>query len=141
KTILQITKTLYDGLNGIQNDQPDVTEDKKDEATDDLVRAKAGLLFEQTIVEQIVGLLEGTTIYTTNAPANLTITIPDTLSKKLKYNNQTNANPPAATIQVTGILTAVEQAQTRTLSSHPDWAKAIDRVGKQALNVFNDVLF
>lgn len=141
KTILQITKTLYDGLTGIQTDQPDITEDKKDEATDDLVRAKAGLLFEQTVVEQIVGLLEGTTVYSTNAPVNLTITIPDTLSKKLKYNNQQNANPPSATIQVTGILTEVEQAQAKALSSHPDWPKAIDRVGKQTLNVFNDVLF
>jgi hypothetical protein len=141
KTILQITRTLYDGLNGIESDQPDVTEDKKDEATADLVRTKAGLLFEQLVVEQVIGLLEGTTVYSTNAPANLTITIPDALSKKLKYNNQQNANPPAATIQVTGILTEVEQAQAKTLAGSPGWAKAIDRVGKQALNFFNDVLF
>lgn len=141
KTILQIAKMLYDGLNGIASDQPDIPADKKDDATDDLVRAKAGLLFEQGVVEQIIGLLDGTTVYTTNAPANLTITVPDALSKKLKYNNQQNANPPTATIQVTGILTEDEQAQAKKLAASPGWAKALDRVGKQALNFFNDVLF
>ena len=141
KTILQITKTLYDGLTGIQTDQPDITEDKKDQATDDLIRAKAGLLFEQTVVEQIVGLLDGTTAYSTNAPANLTITIPDALSKKLKYSNQKDAKSPSATIQVTGILTESEQTQAKGLSSDPGWPKAIDRVRKQTLNIFNDVLF
>ncbi len=141
KKILQIAKMLYDGLTGIQTDQPDIPEDKKDEATDDLVRAKAGLLFEPGVVEQIIGLLDGTTVYTTNAPSNLTITIPDALSKKLKYNNQQNANPPTATIQVTGILTEDERAQAKTLAASPGWAKAIDRVGKHALNFFNDVLF
>ncbi len=79
KTILQITKTLYDGLNGIERDQPDVT--NKDGATSDLVRTKAALLFEQATVEQIMGVLEGTTLYTTNAPANLTVTIPTALDK------------------------------------------------------------
>ena len=139
KTILQITKTLYDGLNGIESDQPDVTPDQKDQATDDLVRTKAGLLFEQPAVEQIIGLLDGTTIYTTNAPANLTLTIPDALSKKLKYTNQKDANPPSASIQVTGILTADEQAQAKALSTKLGWSQAIDRVGKQPLNVFNDM--
>ncbi len=139
KAILQIAKTLYDGLNGIEHDQPDVN--KKDEATVDLVRAKAGLIFEQPVVEQIIALLEGSTIYTTNATANLTITISGDLSKKLKYNNQKDANSPPATIQVTGILTDIEKIQARALSNQDGWAQAIDRVGKQTLNVFNDVLF
>ena len=67
-----------------------LTSAKKEDATSDLVRAKAGLLFEQPVVEQIIGLLEGTTVYTTNAPPDLTISLPDTdtLSKKLKYSDQ-----------------------------------------------------
>lgn len=140
KSILQITRTLYDGLHAIQSYQPDITEDQKDQATADLIRTKAGLVFEQGVVERIIGLLEGTTIYTTNAPAGLTIVVPDALLKKLHYTSQKEVNPPAATIQVTGIFTEVEKAQAKTLSSHPDWAKALDRVGKQALNVFQDVL-
>jgi hypothetical protein len=139
KTILQLTKSLYDGLSAIDHDHPDVPEDKKDEATADLVRTQAGLLFEQSVVAEILGLLEGTTIYTTNAPANLTLTIPDDLANKLKYNNQKEATPPTASIQVTGILTKGEEDKAKGLSSNNlDWANAIDRVRKQASNLFND---
>lgn len=147
KTILQIAKTLYDGLTAIDRDHPDVREDKQEEATADLIRTKAGLLFEPSVVEQIIGLLEGTTVYATNAPPNQSIQIASTstLVKKLKYSNQKDAVPPAApvpaSIQVTGILTDDEKTEAKALSSDPNWAEAIDRVGKQALNFFNDVLF
>lgn len=160
RTILQVTKTLFDGLNKIDQDHLDIREEKKenavkdlgpvkpgllfrDDATADLVRSKAGLLFEPTVVEQIIGLLEGTTVYTTNAPLNLTITIPElqkTLAKKLKYSNQKDDTPPRAGIQVTGILTPEETTQAKALSSDPGWTKAIDRVSKQPQNIFNDAL-
>ncbi|GAX46344.1 hypothetical protein NIES4075_73650 [Tolypothrix sp. NIES-4075] len=143
RTILQVTKTLYDGLNGIDRDHKDIPEDKKDEATAELVRAKAGLFFEPSVVEQILGLLEGTTVYATNAPLNLTINIPEsqkTLAKKLKYSNQKDATPPSAGLQVTGILTEEEKNQAKALSTDPNWAKAIDRVSKQPQNIFNDAL-
>jgi hypothetical protein len=140
KTVLQVSKTLYDGLNAIDLDHADVFTDKKDDATADLIRAKAGLLYEASVVEQIINLLEGTSVYTTNAPPNQVIAIPDTdsLAKKLKYSNQKDATPPSASIQVTGILTDVEKAQAKTLSNDPGWAKAVDRVGKQARQFFND---
>lgn len=145
KTILQISKTLYDGLNAIDEEHKNVTDvppEKKDEATADLIRVKAGLLFEASVVEQIIGLLEGTTVYTTNAPPGQTIKIPDTdsLAKKLKYSIQKDAVPPSASIQVTGILTDAEKTQAKALSNNTTWAKAIDRVGKQALQFFNDKL-
>jgi hypothetical protein len=142
RTILQITKTLYDGLNAIDRDHPDVKENKE-EATTELVRVKAGLLFESSVVEQIIGLLEGTTVYATNAPLNLTINIPEsqnTLAKKLKYSNQKDKNPPSAGLQVTGILTDEERTQAKALSTDPKWAEAIDRVNKQPQNIFNDAL-
>jgi hypothetical protein len=147
RKILQIAKTLYDGLNAIDRDHQDVKEDKKEEATADLIRTKAGLLFEPSVVEQMIGLLEGTTVYSTNAPPNQTIQIPttSTLFKKLKYSIQKDAVPPAAPVpasmQVTGILTDDEKTEAKALSSDPKWAEAIARVGKQALNFFNDVLF
>jgi hypothetical protein len=141
RTILTIAKTLYDGLNVIDREHKDVPEDHIEEATADLVRAKAGILYDQAVVEQIVGLLEGTAIYSTNAPANQSVTVPDALQSKLKYNNQRDANPPSATIQVTGILTETEKTQAKILSNDPGWTKAIDRVGKQALQIFNDKLF
>ena len=141
KTILLLTKTLYDGLNAIDRDHPDVEEANKDAATAELIRTKAGLLFDQSVVEQMIGLLEGTAVYSTNAPENLVFTIPDSLARKIKYSNQKTATPPIASVQITGILTEDEQNQAKTLSSDPGWAKAIDRAGKQPLNVFNDVLF
>lgn len=144
RTILQVTKTLYDGLNAIDSDHPNITEEKKEEAIPELVRAKTGLFFESSIVEQIIGLLEGTTVYATNAPLNLTIEIPEsqkTLAKKLKYSYQKDATPPNAGLQVTGILTEEEKTQAKALSSDPNWAKAIDRVSKQPQNIFNDILF
>lgn len=92
------------------------------------------------MVEQILALLEGTTVYTTNAPANQTVTVPKTLEKKVKYINQKDAVVPKATLQVTGILTDSEKTQAKALSAHPKWAEAIDRAGKQTKNVFNNVL-
>ena len=141
KTILLLTKTLYDGLNAIDRDHPDVEEANKDAATAELIRTKAGLLFDQSVVEQMIGLLEGTAVYSTNAPEDLVVTIPDSLARKIKYSNQKTATPPIASVQITGILTEDEQNQAKTLSSDPGWAKAIVRAGKQPLNVFNDVLF
>ncbi len=141
KTVLQISKALYDGLNAIDLDHPDVTSDKKDDATADLIRAKAGLLYEASVVEQIISLLEGTTVYTTNAPVDPAIVVPEALAKKLNYSNQQDpAKPPTASIQVTGILTDAEKTQAKTLSSNPGWAPALDRVDKQALQFFNDKL-
>ena len=142
RKILQTTKTLYDGLNAIDQDHPDLPSDRANEATDDLIRAKAGLLFEQFVVEQIIGLLDGTTVYTTNAPADGAIVIPEDLAKKLKYSIEMDpCQPGSASIQSTGILTDAESAQAKALSNHPDWLKAIDRLSKQALNLFDDALY
>lgn len=141
KAILQLTKTLYDGLNQIDVDHADVSEDQPEEETADLIRAKAGLLFEQSVVEEILGVLEGTHVYTTNAPANLTLTIPEELASKLQYNNQADTTPPQATLQVTGILTEAEKTEAKSFASQSGWAEALNRVEKQAHNFFNDVLF
>lgn len=144
KAILQISKTLYDGLNAIDQEHKDVKDvppEKKDEATADLIRAKAGLLYEPAIVEKIIGLLEGTTVYTTNAPVDPAIVIPETFTK-LKYSMQKDpTKPPAAAIQVTGILTDAEKTQAKTFSNNAGWAPALDRVGKQAQQFFNDNVF
>ena len=141
KTILQISKALYDGLNAIEFDHQDVTPEKKDEATADLIRAKAGLLYEASVVEKIIGLLEGTTVYTTNAPVDAAIVIPETFTK-IKYNIQKDPTKlPSAAIQVRGILTDAEKTQAKTFSSNSYWAPALDRVGKQAQQFFNDNVF
>jgi len=141
KTILLTAKTLYDGLNAIDRDNADIPDKKKDDATDDLIRSKAGLIFEAATVEQIIGLLDGTNIYTTNAPADLTITIPPSLVAKVKYETAKAPAPPSAALHLTGILTDAEVTLAKTLSPLPKWAEAIDRAGKQARHFFNDVLY
>lgn len=138
KTILQIAKTLYDGLNAIDHDNQYVAD--VEQATTELLRTKAGLLFEPLVVENILGLLEGTTVYTTNAPAKLAITIPDSLTKKLVYRNQKDTCPQKASIQVTGLLTDDEQKLAKSLSVDPKWPDAVDRVHKQAVSFFNNAL-
>ena len=142
KSILQISKALYDGLNTIELDHQNVTEERKDDATADLIRTKAGLLFEASVVEQIINLTEGTSVYTTNAPPNQAIAIPETdsLVAKLKYSNHKDATPPDASMQVTGILTDAETTRAKALAGDSHWAEAIDRVGKQARQFFNDNL-
>src|SRR5262249_3010345 len=103
----------------------------------------AALLFAQDVVQQIIGLLEGTTVYTykSEALATLTINVPDPLSKKLKFSTQRDATPPTGSLQVTGILTDAEIPTAKALSPDPEWAKAIDCAGKQPSVFFNDALF
>ena len=139
-TILQTSKTLYDGLTAINTANPDLASGDTASATPALVTSSATQLFSSTIVAQILGLLQGTTTYTTNAPINLTISIPSTLSK-LKYVNQPSANPPQATLQATGILTADETtAANALLPGNTAWSSAITRLGTQPSRIFDDVL-
>ena len=130
KTVLQTSKTLYDGLNAIYGDNPDVN--SAVEATSDLARAEAGQLFPTPVVEQIINLLEGKTVYTTNWTATSDINVPDALASKLAVHKDT--------IQVTGVLSPDEQNHAKTLSPDQDWKNAIDRVYHQAESFFQNTL-
>ncbi|WPD23166.1 MAG: neuraminidase-like domain-containing protein [Candidatus Electrothrix scaldis] len=141
KTVLQLAKTLHDGLKAIDDEHPDIQEDDKEQVTAEFIRAKAGLIFAPDRVEQIVSLLEGSTVYTTNAPSGLTITIPEELAARVQYKDQPEAVPPRATLQVTGILTAEDLGEVKAASPHSGWADALERIGKQAGRVISDVLY
>lgn len=150
KTVLKIAKTLYDGLHAIDRDNHDVNDPAH--ATTDVVRTKAGQLYESAVVEKIMGLLEGTTVYTVteNVPTGLKITIPDTKptwADKIKYSDPKDEkdNHLGASLQVTGILRNDvennEEAQVIALfSNNGDWATAVRAARKQAENFFNDAL-
>ena len=108
KTILQLTKTLYDGLNAIDQRSPR----RHDRGPGDVrpCEREGGAAVRPQVVGQIIGLLEGTTVYTTNAPANLTITpaFSDHAERNLGAEAQVRNPrrvPPSAAIAVTGILT------------------------------------
>jgi hypothetical protein len=141
RAVLQLTKALYDGLVAIDKEHADLPAEPAEAASTELVRAKAGLIFDAAVVEGIAGLVDGTTVYATNAPLGLAIAVPEPLSRKLAYSDKSTATPPSAGIQITGILTEAERTQLKALSTNPGWSQAIDRAGKQAQRFFDDVLF
>ena len=148
KQILLLAKQLYDGLNAIDNEHADLQAEAsisdpalqdaniQEQATSALARAKASLLFESEVVEKILGLLEGTGMFHTNAPKNLSIIIADdkTIKTKLKYDKT------AGSIQITGILTEAETLDFKALSNDPNWTAALTRIQKQQNKLFKEVL-
>lgn len=135
KDILLVAKTLYDGLNAIDENHKDIEGDQ--EVNIEMVRTKAALLFPQVLIENIVSILEGTQLFITNAPKNITINLADdkTLKDKLKYNAE------KGNIQIIGILTVAERTEYSTLSNDPTWEEAIVRIEKQQSKLFKEVLF
>ena len=131
-SILKISKTLYDGLNAIDKDHADITEANKDAATVELVRTKSAFIFDQSVVEKIVSLLEGTIIYNEEAPALKDLQIPPALSSKIKYTLPKDLTQMAA-IQVTGILTQNEQEQAIALSNEDDWKVVFENAKKHPI--------
>ena len=122
--MLQLAKTLYDGINTIEAAHPDLKGNLDDInilSTTDLVKEKAALLYDQASVEKIMGLLEGTTVYSAQCPPNikdllkpLPLASPTQfaplkfdnyplLAKKIKYDGATGS------IQIMGILTELEE--------------------------------
>jgi hypothetical protein len=146
KTLLQLSKTIYEGLIAVKNDHPDIPEDentkaKEEKSTTDLLRSKALLIFPPDVTENIIRLLEGTTLYSTNAPKKLVNTndefdkkLSKELRKKLKYDYTVGA------IQVTGIFTETEMVAAKALFDDPKWGTAFDRIAKKPLSFYNDIL-
>lgn len=148
KTVLLLSKAIYDGLNAIDEVHKDLVADTaitdadakkiniQEQATSDFVRTKASLLFEAEIVERILGIVEGTNTFTTNAPKNLELTIPDSksLKGKLKYDKVLGS------LQITGVLTESEVNDFNLLSTDATWRAALVRIQKQQAKLFKEVL-
>lgn len=147
KTVLLLSKKLYDGLNVIDQEHADLTADPditdsaaqtfniQQKATSELVRTKASLLFDPPLVDKLIAYLEGTAVYTTNAPKDLDFSIPDTktLKNKLKYDKTQGS------VQITGILTESEANDYKNLSSELAWADALKRIQKQQAKAFKEL--
>ena len=147
KDVLLLSKALYDGLNAIDTQHQDLKADEsitdaeqqkiniQDKATSEFVKAKASLLFDAELIGKIIGYLEGTNTFTTNAPKNLNIVIADTnsLKNKLNYDKVNGA------IQVTGILTEQETIDFKAITSDVQWANAITRIRKQQNKLFDEL--
>ncbi|MCR6544585.1 neuraminidase-like domain-containing protein [Dehalobacterium formicoaceticum] len=147
KSMLLTAKNLYDGLNAIDAAHQDLKADAAindpslqkinilEQATGDLIRTKAGLIFDSETAEKIIGILEGTNTFITNAPKNLILSIPDssTLQGKLKYDK-------SGTVQVTGILTPGELFDYQNLDHSADWVNTLTRIQKQQDKLFKELL-
>ncbi|MCC6280594.1 MAG: hypothetical protein IT262_08340, partial [Saprospiraceae bacterium] len=149
KTVLQLAKKLYDGLNAIEVAHQDLKADPgtpdadlqlleiQAQATTDLVRSKAAVLFDPPVVEQIAGILEGTNVFITNAPKNLAWVLADdkSLKKKIKYDKT------GGSVQITSILTDAEKIDFTALSNDVEWTKSLIRIEKQQNKLFKAVLY
>ena len=127
-TILATAKTIFDGLNDIATQNPDPTDPSA--ITPNIVRSEVSQVFDANTTTSISGLVEGTTVYTTNAPSGLDIVVPDTITSKLSYQDNPAASPPRATLSITRILTTDEVLTTKSLSTSTDWAAAVGRAGR-----------
>ncbi|MEO7983470.1 MAG: hypothetical protein ABI688_05240, partial [Bacteroidota bacterium] len=170
--IIRLAKTIYDGLIAIENAHPDLSlldqltikmikgltgAAKKDLlkklATEELLRSKVSLLFDQQTAEFVTGLLQGTLFFNAPVPVpaipiktvdEFTGKFPNTTAaeklaktfilKKVKYDFTGN------TVQVTGILTNKEQATCKALFPMAGWKTAFDIINDQATTIFNDLL-
>jgi Tc toxin complex TcA C-terminal TcB-binding domain/Neuraminidase-like domain len=140
RTILRLSKTIFDGLVAIDAQHRDLPTAPAGAATDELVRAKLALLFESASVERIVGLLDGTANYSTNAPSGLKVAVPADLSARVRYSDNASAVPPTASLQVSGILNNADIATIKALSPSAEWAKAVDRAARQPTRAFDELL-
>ena len=140
--ILQTTSTLSQGLISILTTYPNPKIDPKNPPTDEALNKLLNLLYAPDLMAKIIALLDGTTVYTTNAPLGLSITVPAELKAKLKYS-ETNIPGSAAkrgVLTVMGLLTDEEKTRAKNISAVSGWAAAVDRIGKQAIDFFNTYL-
>jgi hypothetical protein len=146
QAVLKLGKTLLDGLASIAQQNADVTQaevDNKKVSLADFIPAELALVFDSSLAGKINDLVNGRTVYTTNAPSRLGIVVPPamvSLAAKAKYNDQPTAKPPTAQLVVTGILTDEEAADLKGLSSNTLWGSAVDRVKKQAVTFYKQFL-
>lgn len=134
--ILRTTKTITDGLLAIDVANPDLTEQEEAVLTVAQVKVKATLMFAPAIVESIVGLIEGTKLFTTNAPSGLAVD-KDKASPKLIYKDLNGR----ATLSVTGSLTEEELNSSLALfAGNAAWTSALERLRRQTINLVKNNL-
>lgn len=133
-SVSRLAASIYTALKDIESQHPMVT--TADDATSATVTTKAQLIFPQATVTDMIAFLEGTRLYSTNAPTIANPTIPENLSSKLKY-----IQGDSPSVQSIGQLTAAEVGQAKAVApANTKWVAAIDRLFKQALTFFNTVL-
>ncbi|KAK3375777.1 hypothetical protein B0T24DRAFT_526498, partial [Lasiosphaeria ovina] len=137
-TANRLASSLYTDLKAIDAKYTPVS--TLEDATDKAVESNAQVLFSTDAVAQILGFLNGTRVYTTNAPLMDGLIIPDALKTKLKY---VPGDKPR--VQSVGQLTEDDKLQAKRLAaagspSESKWVAAIDRLSKQAVTFLKNYL-
>ncbi|MDR6782684.1 DNA-binding transcriptional MerR regulator [Pedobacter africanus] len=157
KATLALAKDIYDGQTAIEMEHADIVPDAAatsdaeklesiiSKATTELVRSKATLLFETDRAEQLISILEGTTVYSTSAPllADTVLTDSATLGAalKLKIKYRRNDDTGTGSLQVNGALTANELAELEgAVPGTNAWTQAVAEIKRQQDELFNDIL-
>jgi hypothetical protein len=139
-TVLRTTQTLINGLMAIDSSQPDLTEQEQAVLTMAQLKAKATMLFSPDVVEDIIGLTEGTEVYTTNAPAGLVVDATK-ISSKIIYKDPLTPPNRKVTLSITGCLTDAEMSTALAqFLGNSGWSSALQRLQKQAQNLVKNTL-
>ena len=120
--------------------QPDLTAQEEAVLTAAQVKTKATLFFEPSVVDDIVGLIEGTRLYSTNAPVGLVVD-KSKVPAKVFYNDPLTPPNRRATLSVKGCLTESELSNVLALfPGNAAWSSALQRVRKQAESLVRNEL-
>ncbi|MBK8371041.1 MAG: hypothetical protein IPL20_06625 [Saprospiraceae bacterium] len=131
KDILFLGKDLHEGLRAIDKEHADIA---GEDFTIDILRSKLSLIYEPVLVERIISVVEGTTVYSTNlegvgtanvAGLNKLIFLDDGVSRRLS---------------ATGILTTSEDSIFMGQNSDSFVIAAYNRIKSQIQLLFQETL-
>ncbi len=163
--IFELAISLRDSLLQIEIDYPDI--EKDEEATEELLRSTLSLLYDGAIVENIIALLHGTTIYEDNTRRKYSTKLDNTdqiaitdflLAERKKEEAEPGGEfqtflqrvqfSGTKGLQITGILSEADQAKVTALAeliqdtdARDKFLIAVNKIYAQPTTFFDDVLF
>ncbi|KKY18164.1 putative toxin subunit [Phaeomoniella chlamydospora] len=148
--VLVTCKQIQDELLAISGAHQNLYHNQK--VTDDLLRSKASIIFDERTVSGILQFLQGTTVYNAVIPGDFTATvsIPENLTAKVKYFEQDTTTAKNAHLEIVGFLTSAELKLVQEIIDVKDAkfeiarglvTKAVEDYQLQLRALFDSVLF
>ena len=132
KDILFLGKELHEGLRAIDKEHADILTEN---FTVDILRTKLSLVYDSSLVEKIIAVVEGATLYSTNASAALTVGLVG-LYKITYIDDLANSR-----LSINGILTPAERASFLTQNAgNADILASFARIESQIQLLFQETL-
>lgn len=126
--VIQLAKALRDGLKKIIEDNVMISD-----PTGDLLKHKLGLIWDSTVVDQTISMLDGSAIYASPLD-NLSNTTLDSFPQKLSYDGNTKS------LKYSGAMSTQDKAALELLDSSPDYAGAIEEIFQQPRSFMKNTL-